>query len=608
MALQTQKIEDLGKMPEEPSVDDTGKGISILATVDANATGIGAAMHCAADGHWEEADASADTTAPCTGIALTAGTGADKEILKQGQVRNDGWSWITGPGEKGLIYLSTTTGALTQTAPSGVGEIVQVVGHAITDDVMMFNPQLQWIELGVGPLADVVGDTNPQLGGDLDLNDKYISLKQEPTADDTGSGIILPSETVDENTFGIACALHLAVDGHWEMASANETTNHMPCTGIAITAGTGADKKILVLGSIRHDDWNWTTGPGIAGLIYLGETSGVLTQTAPTGGDLVQQVGHAISDDVMYFNPQAPALKSIYYTAFSELTIAAGAITVTQAYHTVDTVADGATSDLATINGGATVNLIILRAEDGARTVVVKHNTGNIWLQGKADISLDDLEDGIMLAWDGTKWFDIAAGGGGGGDVATDAIWDAAGDLVQGTGADTGARLAKGAALALPRMNAGATAIEWGSAGQIVFPASVNASANVNTLDDYEEGSWTPAYTSTSATFTYQTQSGHYVRIGNRVFIGWYMSITNVTGTTTNAVTVTGLPFTSAGDPSGTSTVVGVCNFATYMPAGYLSSTYITLRRQNTLTALTAADVFNAGTTYLIGSGFFVVA
>jgi len=140
MALQTQKIEDLGKMPQEPVADDTGKGISILATVDANATGIGAAMHCAADGHWEEADASADTTAPCTGIALTAGTGADKEILKQGLVRNDGWSWVTGPGDAGLIYLSATTGLLTQAAPTG-GDLVQQVGHAISDDVMYFNPQ-----------------------------------------------------------------------------------------------------------------------------------------------------------------------------------------------------------------------------------------------------------------------------------------------------------------------------------------------------------------------------------------------------------------------------------------------------------------------------------
>ena len=186
MALQTQKIIDLSSMPEEPSVDDTGKGISILATVDANATGIGAAMHCAADGHWEEADASADTTAPCTGLALSSGTGASKEILQQGQVRNDGWTWVTGPGEKGLIYLSITTGALTQTAPTGDGEIVQIVGHAITDDVMMFNPQLQWIELGDGP-GDLHADGSVPLTANWDVLDNDIRA-QNLTADDLTAG------------------------------------------------------------------------------------------------------------------------------------------------------------------------------------------------------------------------------------------------------------------------------------------------------------------------------------------------------------------------------------------------------------------------------------
>jgi len=189
MALQTQKIIDLSSMPEEPSVDDTGKGISILATVDANATGIGAAMHCAADGHWEEADASADTTAPCTGLALSSGTGASKEILQQGQVRNDGWTWVTGPGEKGLIYLSITTGALTQTAPTGDGEIVQIVGHAITDDVMMFNPQLQWIELGSG-LSILLADGSVPLTEDWDVLDNKITA-QNLAADALTAGRVI---------------------------------------------------------------------------------------------------------------------------------------------------------------------------------------------------------------------------------------------------------------------------------------------------------------------------------------------------------------------------------------------------------------------------------
>lgn len=53
---------------------------------------------------------------------------------------------------------------------------------------------------------------------------------------------------------------------------------------------------------------------------------------------------------------------------------------------------------------------------------------------------------------------------GGSGDVATDAIWDAAGDLVQGTGSNTAARLAIGTANQLLQVNAGATASEWTSA------------------------------------------------------------------------------------------------------------------------------------------------
>ena len=146
MAKVAKKIEDLGAMTLEPAQDDTGYGITIIGTVDVNATGIGAALYLAADGHWEEADASADTTTPCTGIALSSGTGASKEILLLGSVRNDGWNWTTGPGKSGLIYLSTTTGAVTQTAPSADGEMIQVVGYAITDDVMFFNPQLHWIE------------------------------------------------------------------------------------------------------------------------------------------------------------------------------------------------------------------------------------------------------------------------------------------------------------------------------------------------------------------------------------------------------------------------------------------------------------------------------
>ena len=119
------------------------------------------------------------------------------------------------------------------------------------------------------------------------------------------------------------------------------------------------------------------------------------------------------------------------FTAASELTISGGAITATQTYHKVDTEADAASDDLDTINGGAAGDLLIIRAENDARTVVVKHNTGNIWIIGEQDVSLEDTEDHLWLIYDGSTWCSVGDGGGGAvdaGDVSftptTNADWD----------------------------------------------------------------------------------------------------------------------------------------------------------------------------------------
>jgi hypothetical protein len=55
----------------------------------------------------------------------------------------------------------------------------------------------------------------------------------------------------------------------------------------------------------------------------------------------------------------------------------------------------------------------------------------------------------------------VLSASGGGGSVATDTIWDAAGDLVYGTGSDTASRLAVGTAGQFLQVNAGATAPQW---------------------------------------------------------------------------------------------------------------------------------------------------
>lgn len=65
----------------------------------------------------------------------------------------------------------------------------------------------------------------------------------------------------------------------------------------------------------------------------------------------------------------------------------------------------------------------------------------------------------------------------------------------------------------------GATASTSGAG--ITFPATQSASSNANTLDDYEEGTYTPTLvgSSTSGTPTYATQTGRYTKIGNVVFV-----------------------------------------------------------------------------------------
>lgn len=83
------------------------------------------------------------------------------------------------------------------------------------------------------------------------------------------------------------------------------------------------------------------------------------------------------------------------------------------------------------------------------------------------------------------------------------------------------------------------------SGGQIAFPATANPSTGVNTLDDYEEGGWTPALSSTGATFSYSFQSASYTKIGRQVFLYFLIALTGApTGTLTNVVLITGLPFT----------------------------------------------------------------
>lgn len=89
-----------------------------------------------------------------------------------------------------------------------------------------------------------------------------------------------------------------------------------------------------------------------------------------------------------------------------ELAIASGVVTITRAYHTIDTEGDAASDDLDTINGGSAGDVIILQAANASRTVVCKDGTGNLRLAG--DFSITHTDDTIMLLSNGSVWVEIS--------------------------------------------------------------------------------------------------------------------------------------------------------------------------------------------------------
>jgi hypothetical protein len=85
--------------------------------------------------------------------------------------------------------------------------------------------------------------------------------------------------------------------------------------------------------------------------------------------------------------------------------------------------------------------------------------------------------------------------------------------------------------------------------GQIVFPSTQSASGNANTLDDYEEGTFTPAITFVTPgnlSVAYTLQSGTYAKVGRIVNLHVAVVTSSFSHTTASGnLQITGMPFVS---------------------------------------------------------------
>jgi hypothetical protein len=141
----------------------------------------------------------------------------------------------------------------------------------------------------------------------------------------------------------------------------------------------------------------------------------------------------------------------------------------------------------------------------------------------------------------------IAASGGGGGSPGgstTQVQYNNAGSFGGISGVTTdGTRMTASTTIGV----GGATPSTSGSG--ITFPATQSASTDANTLDDYEEGTWTPTITGITSP-TYTQRYGNYVKIGKQVTAYVRLLIGGGTGSGAQ-VSITGLPFTAATSANG---------------------------------------------------------
>ena len=106
---------------------------------------VGTIYHYKSDGTWEAADA--DAVANCDGLlAVALGAASDTNgMLVRGMVTLD-----HDPGAVGdVLFLSTTAGDATATAPSGNGDIIRVIGYCLhaSNGQIWFDPDNTYVEV-----------------------------------------------------------------------------------------------------------------------------------------------------------------------------------------------------------------------------------------------------------------------------------------------------------------------------------------------------------------------------------------------------------------------------------------------------------------------------
>jgi hypothetical protein len=274
--------------------------------------------------------------------------------------------------------------------------------------------------------------------------------------------------------------------------------------GVAITGGTAATQRLTVAST------TWTIGNGPT-ITEAGAATFATSVTSPliVGGSSVSQVltiksttGIGTSDRIDFTVGNNGAVTGLSIGTAGAVTMPIS-LSVGTSTASVDLSTNSSTIGVARFRNN--------QADAGARDWVIRTGVS----------AFGDLGFQVSNAKNG----DPVAAGTTAGSITSAGAW------VLGPSASTNLNLAVN----------GRASVTHG----LTFPAVQNSSADVNTLDDYEEGTFTPIMTGTTlnGAGTYSFQTGRYTKIGDLVFFTLYVEWSAHTGT--GNMRIGQLPFTS---------------------------------------------------------------
>jgi hypothetical protein len=215
------------------------------------------------------------------------------EITLEGQVTNVGWNWSEGL----TIYVDTTKGAITQTAPTTSGYYVKPLGQALESATVWFQPELGW---QVGTIAGattvvnvpVPGPLGPTGSGLIGLQGVAGPMRDNYTTQGTGGATLSRFKVVYQDYTDL---------GKYKLANSDVEAKADACGLVTEVGGIDSDAvgEITLWGAVTYDGWSWVAGKPI----YLDDVDGSFSQNTPSG-IYTKPLGRAITTSGIWWQPE----------------------------------------------------------------------------------------------------------------------------------------------------------------------------------------------------------------------------------------------------------------------------------------------------------------